>query len=263
MSVVEKRYQACVMIVETYLDPLLHERAPPELYLPRFRQQFADACYDFLNDGRLTDFLTSVRSDDPVKIAEAGRRLSTTLQFHPNEFVSEVARVMETRADHVFRYSQKLPDLPDHSNLPATQYAAFYPGLELVDAHLEHAEATGELTRDEDLQFGEVLDLAFSRSHSLDAEAYRRRLPLTRIRSCRSAPSAGDTGIQLADLVAGLFGRVASQAVLSRAIPAYLVRLAEDWRPVLAPPDEHYLMLADAVLSRTVQAVFDIDVSRE
>ena len=256
LSVVEKRYQACVMIVESYLDPLLHDRAPRELYEPRFRQRFADACYDYLDDDRLSEFLNCVRMDDPIKIAEVGARLSRTLQFHSDDFISSAARLMETRPDHVCRYSQKLSHLPKNSDLPASQYAAFYPGLELVDAHLERADATGDLIRDEDLQFGDVLDEVFSQSKSSEGAIYRQRLSMTRIRTCQSVSSENDFGIQLADLVAGLFGRVASQTVRQQTLSASLARIADSWRPVLAPPNVHYLMVADSVLPHTMRALF-------
>jgi hypothetical protein len=261
MCIVEKRYQVCVMIVETYLDPLLNDRAPQEFYRPRFRQCFADACYDYLDDVRLAEFVEAVRADNPNQIAAVGERLSTSLRLHSNEFVSEAAHVMETRPDQVFRYSERRTELPENSNLPASQYAAFYPGLELVDADLEYRDETADLVRDEDLQFGKLLDLAFAWSQSGEGETYRRRLPLSRIRSCRAGRSTDELGIQLADLVAGLFGRIASQAVRHRAASASMAQIADAWRHTLAPPDEHYLMLSDAVLPRTLRAIFDADAT--
>lgn len=259
MSIVEKRYQVCVMILETYLDPELNDWAPRELYVPRFRQRFADACYEQLTDAVLAEFLGAVRSDDPKLIGQVGERLSTTLQFHPDAFVSQAARRMETRPDSVFRYSETRPKLPKNSDLPASQYAAFYPGLELVDSYLEEIGEAGTLIRDEDLQFGEVLDLAFARSQAEGGEAYRRRQRLTHLGGCASAKSAKEVGVQLADLVAGIFGRAATQAVLQKSRPKALAQVAAAWRGTLAPANQHYLMLADAVLPRVAHAVFDVE----
>ncbi len=166
---------------------------------------------------------------------------------------------METGPDCVCRYSQRLPHLPKNSNLPASQYAAFYPGLELVDAHLERANATGDLIRDEDLQFVEVLDEVFAQSKSSEGAIYRRRLPLTRILTCRSASSVNEFGVQIADLVAGIFGRVVSQVIRHRTLSASLEEIAESWRLVLTPSNTHYLMMAAAVLPPAARALFSAD----
>jgi len=257
VSVVEKRYQACVMIMETYLDPELNDWAPDELYTPQFRQRFADACYDQFNDEALKAFLQAVRSDDPKLIASVGGLFSSRLRLHPDEFVSQAARLMETRADHVFRYSERQPELPRNSNLPASQYAAFYPGLELIDAYLEQMDESGTLIRDEDLQFGEVLDLAFLRAQSEGGESYRRRDRLTHLRGCRHAASSHELGVQVADLVAGIFGRLASRAVTRKDSAKSLTQIALAWRNALAPPNKHYLMVADATLPRVVHSIFD------
>ena len=48
MSIVEKRYRACVMITETYLDPVYNDQVPPEMYHSEYRQMFADAGYNWL-----------------------------------------------------------------------------------------------------------------------------------------------------------------------------------------------------------------------
>lgn len=259
MSIVEKRYQVCVMILETYLDPELNDWAPQELYVPRSRQQFADACYEQLSDAVLAEFLGAVRSDDSALIGQVGERLSATMQFHPNEFVSQAARRMETHPDRVFRYSETRSEWPKNSDLPASQYAAFYPGLELVDAYLEEIRETGTLIRDEDRQFGDVLDLAFSRSQSEGGEAYRRRQRLTNLCGCASAKSSEVLGVQLADLVAGIFGRLATQAVVQKSHLKMLAQIADAWRGTLAPPNQHYLMVADAVLPHVARVVFEIE----
>jgi hypothetical protein len=257
LSVVEKRYQVCVMIMETYLDPELNDWAPDELHTPRFRQRVADACYDQFNDETLMEFLQAVRSDEPKLIASVGGRISSRLRLHPDEFVSRAARLMETRTEHVFRYSERHPELPRNSNLPASQFAAFYPGLELIDAYLDHMDESGTLIRDEDLQFGEVLDLAFLRAQSEGGESYRHRHRLTHLRDCRHAASSQEFGIQVADLVAGIFGRLASLAVPRKGSAKSLTQIARVWRNALAPPNMHYLMVADATLPRVVHSIFN------
>jgi hypothetical protein len=257
MSIVEKRYQVCAMIVETYLDPELNTRAPRELSQPPFRQKIADACYECFDDTRINEFLMADRADDRMQISRVGESFSATLRFHVDDFVSEFAFRMETRPDYVFRYSEKMDKLPRHSDMPASQFAAFYPALELVDAHLGRTRTHGTLVRDVDSQFGQLLDLAFSCGRRLEGLAYRRRFLLTHIDVCRSGSSANEIGIQLADLIVGIFGRVALQALHGRVVPGSLAAVAKSWRATLMPPSEHYLMIADSVLPRTVSAVFE------
>jgi hypothetical protein len=256
LSVVEKRYQICSMIVETYLDALLNPHVPTELLDPHFRQRFADACYDLLTDAQLARFLNVVRSDEPEQIAAMGAELSSALEWHPDEFVSFTARQMDTAPDRVFRYSQPRPTLPKNSNLPASQYAGFYAGLEFVDAFLESAGETGELVRDTDLQFGEALDAAFTAAQESGDTFYRRRSALTQLKKCRSAGSAAEFGVQLADLAAGVFGRLASQTVRSKSPSRQSAEIAECWRPLLMPFGQHYLMISDSVSPNLVRAIF-------
>jgi hypothetical protein len=260
LSIVEKRYQACSMIAETYLDPELHDLAPKEMRDRRFRQKFADACYDTLPDDRLVDFLAAVDSDTPENIAVVGRRFSETLRFHPDEFVSHAAHCMETRPDSVFRYRQMHEGFPKNSHLPTSQYAAFHPGLECVEACLRSMCETGSLLRDQDAQFGEVLDAAFARGRELDqlpgARAYGAERQLNSIESCTSASSAQELGIQLADLAAGVFGRMARDLFQNEPRSDDLYRIAKPWREALLDMERHYVMVSDAKLVDLAPAIF-------
>ena len=248
------------MVVETFLDPELHERAPQEMRLRPFRQKFADACYDTLSDERLIDFLASVENEDPNGIAAVGRGLRETLRFHPDEFVSYVADCIETRANEVFRYRHARAGFPKNTHLPASQYAAFHPGLECVEAYLRSISRTGSLLRDQDSQFGEALDAAFAIGRKLDqlpeARAYGAERQLNCIEGCGSASSAQQLGIQLADLAAGLFGRMSRDICQDKVKSEELYRLAGPWRETLLDMERHYVMVSDAKLSRIAAAIF-------
>lgn len=260
LSIVEKRYQACSIIAETFLDPELHEGAPQEMRLRPFRQGFADACYDTLPDQRLIEFLASVDNDNPNEIAAVGRGLRETLRFHPNEFVSYAADCIETRADEVFRYGQARAGFPKNSHLPASQYAAFHPGLECVEAYLRSMCRTGALLRDQDAHFGEALDAAFATGRKLDrlleAQAYGAERQLNCIESCASASSAQQLGIQLADLAGGLFGRMSRDICQDNLKSEELHHIAGPWRETLLDMERHYVMVSDAKLSRLAPAIF-------
>ncbi len=206
-----------------------------------------------------------MRADSPEMVADVGRRISTTLRLHPEEFVSYAAGRMETRANRVFRYSQKRPGLSQNAHMAASQYAAFHPGAERVDAHLELLGTTATLVRDDDCQFGDMLDLAFSYGQQLDdmpgAWAYGAQRPLTCIRACRRTSSVEEFGIQLADLVAGLFGRVALTALSGKSTDASKRAVVRAWRSTLLPCIDHYWMLADSNLNGVLEAFFDADAS--
>ena len=261
MSIVEKRYQACVMIVETYLDPAYNEHAPPEVCHPIYAQMLADAGYNWLDDACLKEFLAAVYADDPQLIVDVGRRVSGRLRLHPDDFVSHAAASMEVRADRVFRYSQKRPDLPTNSHIPASQYLAFEPALARLDEALEVLGVTALMVRDDDFQFGDLLDVAFSYAQRLDeipaAHAYGAQRKLTHILGCKDVSSTAEFGVQLADLAAGLAGRVAVAALLQRPLAPAKRALFETWRGLLLPHNVHYWIFADETMPRVVSALLD------
>ena len=249
------------MIVETYLDPAYNEQAPPEMCHPRYAQTFADAGYNWLDDACLKEFLAVVHADDPQLIVDVGRRVSVRLRLHPDDFVSYAAARMEVHADRVFRYSQKRSDLPTNSHIPASQYLGFQPAVERLDQALEVLGVTALMVRDDDRQFGHLLHVAFSYAQRLDeipgARSYGARRQLTQIFGCKDVSSTAEFGVQLADLAAGLAGRVAVTALLQRPLDPAKRALFEAWRGLLLPHEVHYWIFADATMPGVVSALFD------
>lgn len=266
LSIVEKRYQACSLIRDTYLDPFDHEFAPEEIRTRRFAQRFADACYDTLSDERLAEFLAAVDGDIPEEIAAIGRRFSETLRLHPDEFVSHAAHCIEIRPDRVFRRAQRRTTLPKNAHIPASQYAGFHPGLDCVEVCLRGMRQTGALLRDRDAQFGEMLDCTYAVGRELDqrpgAGAYGALRQLDSIESCTSASSEQQLGIQLADLAAGLVGRIARDVCRQAPNSEELYRIAASWHPTLLDMEQHYVMVSDAKLVDMAPALFGRDYIR-
>lgn len=259
LSVVEKRYEACSMIAETFLDPFLHDFAPPEMRLPHFRQKFTDACYGMLDDARLAEVVDTIDANNAEDIAALGKRLSATLRFHPDDFVSDAANSIETRAEAVFRYRQIRESLPKNAHLPASQYMGFYPGLQCVERYLAHIDASALLVRDEDAQFGEALAAAVEHGIELDQHpggGDYGAIQLSHIAGSRSTSSAQEIGIQMADLAAGLFGRISQSLVLGDRTSSELASLAEAWRGSFVPGANHYMMVSDARLPKVRAGIF-------
>jgi hypothetical protein len=260
LSIVEKRYQACSLIRDTYLDPFEHEFAPREIGNRYFAQRFADACYDTLSDERLAEFLAAVDNDVPEEIAAIGQRFLATLRLHPDDFVSHAANCIETRSEKVFRRAQRRATLPKNSHISASQYAAFHPGLDCLEACLRAMGESGALLRDRDAQFGEMLDWAYAIGRELDqhpgAQAYGAQRQLDSIESCASVSSEQQLGIQLADLAAGLVGRIARDVCRQAPAVEHLYRIAGSWHATLIEMERHYVMVSDARLVDLAPALF-------
>jgi hypothetical protein len=124
---------------------------------------------------------------------------------------------------------------------------------------LSQIDASGDLVHDEDAQFGEALGLAFALGRGLDRDPDARlygATQLVQLQSCRTGSSAKELGIQVADLAAGLFGRVTQNLVDRQALPTKLRELMEVWRGILAPSSVHYWMVSDAKLPTVLSGIF-------
>lgn len=265
LSIVEKRYQICFLIVETYLDPIWCEGALEEMLDAKARRRFADACYDALEDTTLTELLKAVRADDATQIGSIGDRISHRLQLHPDDFVYRAARTMVTNPERVFRHCKARDMLPTKVS-PASQYAAFYPGLKMVDAFLDGQNETATVIRDNDTQHGAFLDLVFATGKSLQGTALETvygAQRLERLVACEPVSSSTSVGVQIADLAVGVFGRAIQSSIVARRSAAEAVAMIETWRAMLLPPSSHYVAVSDAQLPTIKQTMFGREEPRE
>lgn len=88
------------------------------------------------------------------------------------------------------------------------------------------------------------------------AHAYGAKLQLDSIESCSSASSDQHLGIQLADLAAGVVGRIARAVCLGAPLADELNDIAAAWRPLLLDMERHYVMVSDAKLVDMAPALF-------
>lgn len=103
---VEKRFQACAMIVETFLDPTYNEAAPPQ-NAAEVRETLANALYDMLDDRLLSAFVTAVRMDAVDEIRNLGGIVARRAILHPNRTVNASGQAIRAGLGEFFRYGER------------------------------------------------------------------------------------------------------------------------------------------------------------
>jgi hypothetical protein len=259
-SVIEKRYQACALVVETFLDPAHNPSAPPQAEGSAYRQWLANQLYECLDNAVLHRFLTTQKADDVAEMRIVGDLITRQLALHHDELVVDAARRIQAGLDDFFRFGQRLPERPTHHYLPAGQQAAFFPGLIYVDAYLQSLGIQAVLVCDEDQQFGEVLHTVFAEACTTEENPSSWEFgvthSLTHIVGMEQAASDGSFGIQLADLAAGLVSRIAVARVRKQRLAVQQRRVVEAWRPSFAPRASHFLMAAKTTLRYLSPSLF-------
>lgn len=207
ICIIEKRFQACALVVETFLDATMHPDAPPQFELREWREWLANVLYDSISDDLLQLFLAGVKNGQPDKVRDAGERMADRLRLHPQEQVRGAAASLR----------QGLPNFFDFAKgpLPTATIAGFLPTLLSLDAALASLGVIGTLVCDKDLQSGPAMDQALKRARDPDYfEAVIREFsgpsmqPATRVLARTELDSVSSLQIQAADLAAGLFNRV-------------------------------------------------------
>lgn len=174
LAVVEKRYQLCSMIVETYADsggPLEQEL---ELVPGAQRRRLAITLYGILSEAVLRDFANAVKTDDIAALNAVGDQIRGTLKLHPSREVVALAKRLELCASEPFRFGERFEGKPEHTEKPATILHVFFPFMKEVDEDLEKRGVVAELVADQDSIFGPALN-EVHREFSVGGEGFSAR----------------------------------------------------------------------------------------
>jgi hypothetical protein len=259
-SVIEKRYQACALVVETFLDPAYNPSAPPEAEASKYRRWLADQLYLCLDNELLDRFLAVQKADDVAGMRIVGNVIARRLTVHRDDLVVDAGRRILEGLDDFFRFGGRILGAPTNHHLPAGQQAAFFPGLVHIDAFLRSLTIQAILVCDEHQQFGEVLKRIFEEACITGDNPYLWEFgatkSLTNIVGMEQAASDESFGVQLADLAAGLVNRVAVAIVHNRRLTVQQRRVVAAWRPSFAPLGSHFFMASNANLHSVSRTLF-------
>jgi hypothetical protein len=197
----EKLFEVCVLIVETYLDPFHNPRVGEHLLDIEFRRLLGNAIRDSVSEDLLRLFLNACNTDDVDALRSVGSTLARQLALHPDDRVSHAAQVMAAGLGDFYRFGQRIQDAPKNINLRSSHVTVFTPALLFIDSTLDSFRLRARLVRDQDIQFGGVLDFAYE-------FLSQPPLQLKNIISSEEGISSQSIGLQVADLAAGITARV-------------------------------------------------------
>lgn len=231
-AVVEKRFNVCALVVETFLDPTFNPMAPSQDAGP-LRKEFANIIYDTVDDSVLETFADSLRKADQDAAREAGRRIASRLRFHYADEVQTLAEAIVLGLREFFWLPAEVPGEPKRSNVPNPLVHSFQPTLHHLNSMLVDINATAQLVADGDSHFGSVLDRSFeigTGKSEISPEVLREfgELHFDRISSYRREDSGSNIMIQCADLAAGIARQVSTARSSSSLLSG---RVVEAWRP--------------------------------
>jgi hypothetical protein len=115
LAFVEKRYQLCSMVVETYADaggPLELETV---LVRPEDRRRLAQAIYSCVPDMTLNESARAVMADDAAALLAIGARIRGIIDLHPSAQTAALAKHLELCASEPFRFGERMEDRPKHA----------------------------------------------------------------------------------------------------------------------------------------------------
>lgn len=197
----EKLFEVCVLIVETYLDPLHNPEVRGHLLDIGFKRLLGNSIYNSISKDLLKSFLTACNTDDVEVLRSVGSRLANQLALHPDDSVSHAARVMAAGLEDFYRFGQRIQDAPQNINLTSGHMTVFTPALLYIDSMLDTFRLKARLVRDQDIQFGGVLNSAYE-------FLLQPPLQIKNIVSSEEGISSQSIGLQVADLAAGITARI-------------------------------------------------------
>lgn len=259
-AIVEKAFNVCAMMVETYLDPEHNPKAPAENQ-GELRAEFANIFHEALDLSLLQSFAAACKADDVGQLAAVGVRIADRLDLHFVDAVRLLASTVRAGARNPFRFGAHFEAAPALQNLPASLSHAFLPALIKLNLCLEDLGLTGRLIADEDAQFGPLLDWIFALpgSSGIGPEVFMEfvnSVDTTRITGYERLSSERTLGVQLADLCAGIAREVVLVRSRREVLPAQLHEAWEPFAACSARSSRHFLMLPRPALSMDLLGAF-------
>lgn len=232
-AIIEKRFQACTLVVETFLDAKTHPRSLPQHELREWRTWLANEIYAATTDDLLTMFIRGMKERSPDAVRDAGRQMASRLALHPNNDVRFAARLMEEGLQHFFQFGDPENASPS-APLPTSPVSAFLPAVLSLSQALAKKSLTGEIICDTDLQSGPALNqaLELARNPEIFSSVFKEftgpdSTPPVAILGRAEVDSTRSLPVQLADLVAGLINRVA--IMRTRSTSRLETKLSKAW----------------------------------
>jgi hypothetical protein len=226
-SLTEKRYLAATIIVEAFLDPICNDDVPHVLLTREVRTLAANLVASVSNDALLRDFMSSFATRDAYGMRSAVASIGPRLRLHPSHHAPDIAAIFERACTNPC-VAPSTPEDPPLSLRPTAHTFTFISILSHIDQCLQKRDLQARIVADMDLQFGDVLNLAFdlARSERSFPNPYSCHIQqITHVVNRTSADSSQVLGLQLADICAGLLAGMAR----ARGLPLEQPALDEAW----------------------------------
>jgi len=250
-SILEKRFQICAMVVETFFDPKYNTQSPPEAGAEIWRQKVANFIYESCTDQQLRDFLEAAKEDDVAAIKKAGAAFAFRLRLHPNEHASRAGHALDSGLSNFYRFGIRVDGTPKGAERPSSSVVAFIPALAHIDKFLTQKNATAEIICDVTKEYGPVLDWALKQAQdpifvSEVSSEFGYEKAIDRISGRTEILESGDNaGIQCADIVAGLINHRALERKHQRPVDPMLQQAWLNLKPCIdATRTTHFKMMA-------------------
>lgn len=233
-SITEKRFFACFLLTETFFDADLNPTAPPEQLIPGYRRWLTNKIYNTVPDQLLTETLIAIRADDVAATRRVGESLVRLLSLHPDDRVSEAARLLAAGLTNFHRFGMRRPGAPRLFERPNPAAAEFAILLSAIDQELAQMGHVARIVSDATDQFGDCINFSLQLAKNPDCfdenglSLYGVPGPCKQILDRTEAPSETTLGIQLADIGAGIINRLAIEASTKEAIDQTLMNT---WDP--------------------------------
>lgn len=262
VCVVEKRYQACTLIVEAFLDAETHPRRLPQHELRELRQMWANAIYDTISDDLLQGFLAGIRNGGAEQVRDSGRRIADRLMLHPDDRTRNLGLLIREGLATFFHFGGEPSESTSAVMLPTATISAFVPALYCVDQALAERGQRARLISDEDRQHRRFLELGWDMARHPEKHGYNLREftgpsvgALTMLVERSEVNSSTSLPVQLADLTVGCINRVAMSRASDRRLES---RIARAWQPlhecIKRALPHHFLMCSEKVLAKRILA---------